>query len=120
MCHRLLLSPVQIWPVMCAGGTGIKSPGITPSLQLSINLQTQNPGQASRATVGHSSGHSPASRPNSTTASGSSGDQAATAVVEIKLRPASVWISLPLLQRLQAFLEPLTNPDTSSLVTNDG
>lgn len=93
---------------MCAGGIGIKSPGVTPSLQLSINLQTQNPGTVSSPTPHPGSGLRPASRPSS--ACDCSSGQPATAVAEIKLRPSTVWLSLPLLQRLQAFLEPLTNP----------
>ena len=103
---------MQVWPVMCAGGVGIKSPGVTPSLQLSITLQTSDPTPAS--TAGSSSGHSPPRRPNSAPTGGSSGGSPATAVAEIKLRPSTVWLSLPLLQRLQAFLEPLTNPVVQS------
>ena len=95
---------------MCAGGGAIKSPGVTPSLQLSIKLQTSEPNSASSSTAGTSSGHSPPRRPNSAPTGSSSGGSPATAVADIKLRPSTVWLSLPLLQRLQAFLEPLTNP----------
>ena len=101
---------MQVWPVMCAGGVGIKSPGVTPSLQLSINLQTSDPTSASSSTAGTSSGHSPPRRPISAPTGSSSGGSPATAVADIKLRPSTVWLNLPLLQRLQAFLEPLTNP----------
>lgn len=94
---------------MCAGGVGIKSPGVTPSLQLSLNLHSSS-SKATTSTARPGSGRPAASRPNTAAAVPSSGGGPATAVAEIKLRPSTVWISLPLLQRLQAFIEPLMNP----------
>ena len=94
---------------MCAGGVGIKSPGVTPSLQLSLNLHSSS-SKATTSTAHPGSGRPSASRPNRAAAVPSSGGGPATAVAEIKLRPSTVWISLPLLQRLQAFIEPLMNP----------
>ena len=49
------------------------------------------------------------SRPSSGRSAAASSGGNATAVASVQLRPSTVWLSLPLLQRLQAFFEPLTN-----------
>ena len=57
-----------------------------------------------RTTSRPSSGRNRQSRPGS---AASAGEPDATAVASVQLRPSTVWLSLPLLQRLQAFFEPL-------------
>lgn len=96
---------LQVWPVLCAGRGSHKAQGINPSVTLSMHV---NPFPSSNPpSGGPSRGPSrPTSRPGN--AALSSGG-AATAVASIQLRPSTVWLSLPLLQRLQAFFEPLTN-----------
>ncbi len=60
---------------------------------------------SSRPTSRPSSGRSATSRSSAAAGGGSE----ATAVASVQLRPSTVWLSLPLLQRLHSFFEPLAN-----------
>lgn len=109
---------MQVWPVLCAGSGSKWSEGVTPSLTLSMHLNppasapsqtSTSPGGSSRPTTRPSSGRSAATRPSSANGTAASSGNGATAVANIQLRPSTVWLSLPFLQRLQAFFAPLAN-----------
>ena len=115
-CTGLLASDavamcLQVWPVLSAGGASQKAMGMTPSLTLSMHLNPPiSPASfSSRPTALPSGGHSHAGRPSSGRSGLGSGGSAAAAVASIQLRPSTVWLSLPFLQRLQSFFEPLSS-----------
>lgn len=97
--------------MLCAGRGSRKSDGVTPSLTLNMHLNPPasdgppSSAASSRPTSRPSSGRRPASCPNAA----AGGASEATAVASVQLRPSTVWLSLPLLQRLQSFFEPLAN-----------
>jgi len=64
---------------------------------------------SSRPTSRPSSGRSAASRSSTAHAAALGGGAEAAAVASVQLRPSTVWLSLPFLQRLQSFFEPLAN-----------
>ncbi len=64
---------------------------------------------SSRPTTRPSSGRSATSRSSTAHAAAAGGGAEAAAVASVQLRPSTVWLSLPLLQRLQSFFEPLAN-----------
>lgn len=104
-----------MWPVLCVGGNPHRGDGVTPSVTLSVHVNPSTPSNPpsgppsygpSRPTCWPGSGRSTTFRPGSAAASGGGGS---TAVASVQLRPSTVWLSLPLLQRLQAFFAPLTS-----------
>ena len=101
--------------MLCVGGNSHRGDGVTPSVTLSMHVNPSTPpnppsGPPSygplRPTCWPGSGRSTTFRPGSAAASGGGGS---TAVASVQLRPSTVWLSLPLLQRLQAFFAPLTS-----------
>ncbi|KAL0044023.1 hypothetical protein WJX82_003156 [Trebouxia sp. C0006] len=106
---------IQVWPVLCAGGGSRKSDGVTPSLILNMHLNPPashgppSSAASSRPTTRPSSGRSATSRSSTAHAATVGGGAEAAAVASVQLRPSTVWLSLPLLQRLQSFFEPLSN-----------
>ena len=100
----------QVWPVLCAGGSAPKADGVTPSVTLSLHLSPSLTPQPPSASC-PGSGRSASSRPGSAV---SGGGPDATAVASVQLQPSTVWLSLPLLQRLQGFIEPLGSMPAAS------
>ncbi len=101
--------------MLCAGGGSRKSDGVTPSLSLNMHLNPPAshgpPSSAAspRPTSRPSSGRSTTSRSSTAHAAAAGGGTDSAAVSNVQLRPSTVWLSLPLLQRLQSFFEPLAN-----------
>ncbi len=101
--------------MLCAGGGSRKIDGVTPSLTLNMHLNPPashgppSSAASSRPTTRPSSGRSASSCSSTAHAAAAGGGSAATAVANVQLRPSTVWLSLPLLQRLQSFFEPLSN-----------
>ncbi len=101
--------------MLCAGGGSRKSDGVTPSLTLNMHLNPPashgppSSAASSRPTTRPSSGRSATSRSTTAHAATAGGGAEAAAVASVQLRPSTVWLSLPLLQRLQSFFEPLSN-----------
>lgn len=108
---------VQIWPVVAvAGGPYVGSAGAAPSLSLSLGPGGSGskeyaggrsrdggpyPAGLDRQAAG-GGGRQGTGRAGETPQGGAGGPAA-----ELRLRPATVWLSLPLLQRVEAFLAPL-------------
>jgi len=97
--------------VLCAGGGSRKSDGVTPSLTLNMHL---NP-PASHGPPSSAASSCPTTRPSSgrsatsRSSAAAGGGAEAAAVANVQLRPSTLWLSLPLLQRLQSFFEPVAN-----------
>ena len=96
--------------MLCVGGGSHRAEGITPSVILSMHINPSPPATPPSGAPSRGASRTP-SRPGSAALS-TSGGGTATAVASVQLRPSTVWLSLPLLQRLQAFLEPLTSLST--------
>jgi hypothetical protein len=110
---------VQIWPVAALAGGGAGVGAGAPSLALTIGHAPAGAhaggaaaGPAGRCSAAGLDGQAPAGagRAGATSAGPSGGGGAAegaAAGAQLRLRPATVWLSLPLLQRVEAFLAPL-------------
>lgn len=92
--------------MLCVAGVSPTANGTTPCITLSMHL---TPSQSSSPSPSHTTSRpgSGGSRPSRPGSAASGGGPDATAVASVQLRPSTVWLSLPLLQRLQAFFEPL-------------
>jgi len=108
---------VQIWPVAALAGGGAGASAGAPSLALTIGpalLGGAAAGPAGGSSAAGLDGRAPAGAGRAGAAGagpGSGGDggaaEDAAAGAQLRLRPATVWLSLPLLQRVEAFLAPL-------------
>ena len=108
---------VQIWPVAALAGGGAGASAGAPSLALTIGPALSGGAAAGpaggsfaagldgRAPAGPGRAGAAGAGPGSGGGGGAAEDAAAGA--QLRLRPATVWLSLPLLQRVEAFLAPL-------------
>ena len=78
-------TPVQIWPVLCCLGAS-RARGGLPGITLSTRYTAAGPRVSGRDRRSQ---------------------QVAGMTTDVRLRPVTLWLGLPLLQRLSQFLEPL-------------
>ena len=78
-------APVQIWPVLCCLGAS-RARGGLPGIALSMRYTAAGPKASARDRQSQ---------------------QVAGVATDVRLRPVTLWLGLPLLQRLSQFLDPL-------------
>ena len=109
-------SVVQIWPVAAVAG-GRAGASAAPSLALTLGGPPDRgagggphggPGQSWATSGGDRQGGGAGARRQARECQGGEAEREAGApAAELRLRQATVWLSLPMLQRLEAFLAPL-------------